>query len=254
MEGSSNSKASRVTLETCPRSVGSHDAVDWRRYLMKGKSLERLGGSLLDQKEMKLAKHLALLLGNEKYDAASLIAEILPKYWKKKGNRRFTIGPVAHRSVFRTLYYLHTYADKKSFQFRLLTRLYISQTCQHLEGCLEWLAENTPGISKSLARRPFGPLVNGLEEAGVLPSLLATQLMAFNSAANIPAKHMKVTHLDSDLDKRTFSLLDASLALIMMRKLSIQMFDILRNKGVAIPQWKDFKEEWLSWNKLVLQQ
>jgi hypothetical protein len=157
---------------------------------MKGKRLERLAGSLLDQKEMRLAKHLALLLGNKKYDAASLIAEILPKYWTEKGNRRFTVGPVAHRSVYRTLYYLHTYADKKSFKFRLLTRLYISQTCQHLEGCLKWLAQNTPR-SKSLARRPFGALVNGLEEAGTLPSPLATQLIAFNSAANIPAKHME---------------------------------------------------------------
>jgi hypothetical protein len=125
-------------------------------------------------------------------------------------------------------------------------------TGQHLEGCLSWLAENTPGFPPSLLGKPFGALVKELERLGALPSPLAKQLLDFNSFANVPARHMKAMPLNSELDKRTFSLLDASLAFTMMRKLSMEMFDNLGRRGVTIPQgWRDFDEDWLLWNRLV---
>jgi ABC-type multidrug transport system ATPase subunit len=37
-------------------------------------------------------------------------------------------------------------------------------------------------------------------------------------------------------------------AIVMMRKLSIQLFALLRANGVSLPQgWPEFKDEWLSW-------
>ncbi len=213
---------------------------------MKDGKLELFAASVLDENEMKLAKHLSVLLDNDKYDAASLIAEILP------GGGTFTAYPISIRSVYRSIYYLYSYATCDSDWFRLHTRGYVSMTFHHLEGCLHWLATNTPGVTQSLLRQPFGALVKGLGKLGALHIPLNEHLTNFNLVANVPAKHMNAILLDSDLDKRSFSVLDASLALILMRKFSMQMFDILRNNGETIPQeWTNFNQQWLSWNRLI---
>jgi hypothetical protein len=49
--------------------------------------IERLAFDLLDQRELQLAKHLSLLLGDDKWDAGPLVGEILPVYWEKVGDR-----------------------------------------------------------------------------------------------------------------------------------------------------------------------
>ena len=54
------------------------------------------------------------------------------------------------------------------------------------------------------------------------------------------------------LHVRTFSVQEAALAFVMMRNLSIQLFEVLETRGVILPHgWKDFKEEWLAWDRSV---
>jgi len=49
--------------------------------------IKRLAFDLLNERELQLAHHLSLLLGNDKWDAGSLVGEILPIYWEKVGYR-----------------------------------------------------------------------------------------------------------------------------------------------------------------------
>jgi hypothetical protein len=120
-------------------------------------------------------------------------------------------------------------------------------TGQHIESCLKCLAEYAPRIPLSLRYQPLGKrLIEELEKAGVLPLGLAEQLLTFTFVINVPAKHIAAKSVNAELDKRTFGVLDAALAFVIMRKLSIQLFDILRDNGVVLPQgWKDFDENWL---------
>ena len=74
---------------------------------MPAKALRRLADSVLSEKEIELGRHLAKLLGNDRCDGASLVVEILPKYWRKD-NTEQTLEP---REVYRPLYYLHDWAD-----------------------------------------------------------------------------------------------------------------------------------------------
>lgn len=222
--------------------------------MMNASKVLRLSKSLLTEDELELAKHIAMLLGNPKYDTASLVAKMLPLYWRKQGNRTYTIPP---RDVYRPLYYLHTYADKGHFSE--ITRLYVSMTGQHLEGCLKHLVKNTPELSRKLLNLPLGALVKKLKAERLLPQILSDQLLDFNSAFYIPAKHMSaqepIDELRDDLHKRTFSILDAALALLIMRKLSIQLFSLLMKRGIRLPKrWKDFDKEWLCYNRQNVQQ
>jgi hypothetical protein len=94
-----------------------------------------------------------------------------------------------------------------------------------------------------------------LRKQGTLPETLTKDLMEFKSIANVPAKHIVPTTVTPELDKRTFTVLDAGLAFVMMRKLSMQIFDILRSRGVAIPQgWKNLDENWSTMRPLFRRQ
>jgi hypothetical protein len=74
---------------------------------------------------------------------------------------------------------------------------------------------------------------------------LSADLFDFNNIANIPAKHFTASKkVESNLDERTFSVYDATLDFVMMRHLSIQLFSLLKTKGVLLPsQWKEFDDE-----------
>jgi hypothetical protein len=210
---------------------------------VKDGPFERLAGTILSENERKLAKHLAALLGNRKYDTRPLIAEILPRDWES--NRKHTLKP---REVYRPFLYLRMRCNDRPPETRYLIHL----TGLHLEGCLKWLAQSTPEFPAKLLSQPFGGLVIQLRKQGTLHATLAKDLLEFNSIVNVPAKHIIATTISPELDKRTFSVLDVSLAFVMMRKLSMQLFDILRSRGVAVPQeWKTFNENWLSMKPLV---
>ena len=92
-----------------------------------------------------------------------------------------------------------------------------------------------------------------LHKAGILGAELSEYLRDFNASVNVPSKHFAADFLDrSYLDKRTFSVDDAALSLIMARKLSVQLFDLLVARGVSLPQlWPPFKQEWLSWSPKI---
>lgn len=77
---------------------------------------------------------------------------------------------------------------------------------------------------------------------------LADQLLIYNKVANVPAKHMTAFFQPhSRIDERTFNCLDASLAFMVMRKLSIELFKILQLRGIGLPQgWREFDDNWLS--------
>jgi len=206
---------------------------------MIGGGIKRLA-DFLSENERKLAAHIAGLFDAPEHDAVSLMTKILPGCWITRDCSEFTIAP---RDVYRALHYLHV-SSRQAKSYGLDTRKWIWLTGQHLEGCLEYLTTNVPGIKKSL-NRPFGPLVKGLEKEGVLPFPLAKQLLAFNSLANVPAKHITASPTVYELNK-TFSVLDAATAFVVMRKLSIQLFEILRQRGITLPKrWIEFSNDWL---------
>lgn len=222
--------------------------------MMNSRKVLRLSRLLLTADELKLAKHIAMILGKPKYDAASLIGAILPVYWIRRGNSTYTIPP---RDVYRPFYYLQTYANKA--HFGEITRPYVIRTGEHLEGCLKLLVKNTPELSRKLLGLPLGALVKELKAKGLLPEILADQLSGFNCNFNVPAKHPSaheaIDESRDNLHKRTFSILDAALALVIMRKLSMQLFSLLMNRGITLPEgWRDFDKGWLCYNRQNVQQ
>ena len=113
----------------------------------------------------------------------------------------------------------------------------------HLEGLLQLLRGRR-------TRETLGNLVVRL--AGhIIPVDMAKDLLEFNEAAVVRAKHMKSDdELPSRLDVRTFDTPDALACLVMVRSFSMRLFQLLKETGVVMPQsWKDFKEEWLSWTR-----
>jgi hypothetical protein len=94
----------------------------------------------------------------------------------------------------------------------------------------------------------FGPAIVKLKNEGILPNDLAVQLFAFNSAINVPSKHFGAYLPTPWLNERTFSVIETTEAIVVMRKLSIQLFTILKNRGISLAyEWPEFKEDWLSW-------
>lgn len=204
--------------------------------------IEEFAREFLDKKEFELAEYLSRLLRNPncKY-VGVLVSEILPNYSEKRGDSYYTLEP---DPIYRPLYYLEMYANSRHFKDN--TRIFLNNASAHLEGCLLWLTKTPPKYRSP--PKPFGGLVYGLLEERILTKELADQLLAFNRLINVPAKHMTAFFQPhSRLDERTFSCLDASLAFMAMRKLSIDLFKILDESGISLPQhWKEFDDNWFS--------
>lgn len=201
---------------------------------------------MLDEEELVLAYHLSDILENDELDAGLFVATILPVYFEVEGDRARTLRP---DPIYRPLYYVHVYADKQDFGG--YSRIFMDMASAHIEGCLKWLTPNPPEYRSGGG--PFGTLVVALHKAGILGAELSEYLRDFNASVNVPSKHFAADFLDrSYLDKRTFSVDDAALSLIMARKLSVQLFDLLVARGVSLPQlWPPFKQEWLSWSPKI---
>lgn len=211
-------------------------------------TIEALAQELLSEEELALALKLSEVLEDSNYDAVGLLHKVLPKYWVRDGGSVRSLSP---RSVYRPFYYVATYAESPHFEEH--SRIFIDNVCGHIEGCLHWLVKATVGSERG--GLPFGPLVKLLEEAQIVETELADQLMIFNRVVYIPAKHHTVQDfLGLSLDERSFSVQDASFALVLARKLSVQLFDLLRSHGEPIPaDWKPFSSAWLTWRRLVSQ-
>jgi uncharacterized protein YktA (UPF0223 family) len=196
----------------------------------------------LDECELSLANHLTELLKDNKWDSGSFILSIIPIFWEDIEQRyRQTIEP---DPIYRPLYYVHSYGGTANFEN--ITRIFIISICSHLEGCLVYLTPSPPKYR--MPSRPFGTLVEKLWDQKVLSDDLADKLRRFNNSFNIPSKHFNARFRSrSRLDERTFSIYEAALAFVMMRNLSIQLFRLLKKRGVNISaQWPEFNEDWLT--------
>lgn len=205
-------------------------------------AIEKFARDFLDKKELELAEYLSRLLENpDCVYVVVLVTEILPTFSEERDGRSYTLNP---DPIYRPLYYLQMYANSQHFKEN--TRIFLINASGHIEGCLLWLAITPPEHRRP--PKPFGGLVYGLLEEGILSNELADRLLRFNSLFNVPAKHMTTFfHPYSRIDQRTFSCLDASLAFMATRKLSIELFKILEARGVCLPHyWKEFDDNWLS--------
>lgn len=196
---------------------------------------------MLTDKELKLALHLANLMQKADYRATYLIRQIIPVYHKN----RQTLDP---RGVYRLLYYVDTYSS--GGHKRIWVRFFIHMMCNHIEECLEALYRNV--FSRPWGQ-PMGPLVMELHRKGIIPDELAEHLSVFNKVVFVPAKHfVNRENLPRSIDKRTFGVLDGTLTFVMMRNLSIQLFEIMSKHGIILPEgWKEFDDRWLTWNEKV---
>jgi hypothetical protein len=138
------------------------------------------------------------------------------------------------------------YANSRHFKEN--TRIFLNNAAGHLEGCLLWLTKTPPKYRSSISIKPFGGLVYELFKNGILTEETSNHLLTFNRLVNVPAKHITAYYKPrSRLDERTFSCLETVLGFITMRKLSIQLFKILKEKGICLPQdWPEFDDYWLS--------
>jgi hypothetical protein len=205
-------------------------------------AIEEFALGFLDKKELELADYLSRILGNPKcVYAGLLVSEIIPTYCEKRGESYYTLKP---DPIYRPSYYLFAYANGRHFKEN--TRIFLDMAGAHLEGCLLWLTETPPEFRSP--SKSFGPLVYELLREGILSGELADKLLRYNSVANVPAKHLGAfLRPNSRINERTFSCLEASLAFMSMRKLSIELFKTLEARGVNLPQgWKEFDDDWLS--------
>ena len=210
-------------------------------------AIEQLATDLLDQGALQLAEHLALLLDDDRWDSGSLIADIIPIYWERVGERLRTLSP---GNIYRPLYYVHTWGSLRDFKDT--TRTFMTFISSHLEGCLLHLTSSPP--EHRVPPRPFGRLVKPLKRASILSAELADQLWKFNEAVNVSSKHFDAYMPTRWLDERTFSVMEAAYAFLLMRRLSIELFTLLKANGVILPYgWPDFKNEWLSWSREINQ-
>lgn len=200
--------------------------------------IELLAKRMLSDRELKLAVHLASLQEKPDYRATYLIRQIIPVYHKN----RQTLEP---RAIYRLLYYVDSYSG--GAHTRKLVRFFIHMMCLHIEECLEALHER---IFPRPWHQPMGRLISDLNRRGIIPPELTAQLSDFNRVVFVPAKHYVYReNLPRSIDKRVFGVLDGTLAFVMMRKLSIQLFEIMRAQGIILPEgWKDFDDGWLAWN------
>jgi hypothetical protein len=205
-------------------------------------AIEEFAREFLDKKELELAAYLSRLLRNPNcIYVGVLVSEILPTYSEERDGYSRTLEP---DPIYRPLYYLHMYANTRHFKQN--SRIFLIMASSHLEGCLLWLTKTPPRFRGS--SKPFGQLVVELLGEGILSKELADELLRFNRLFNIPSKHMTAFFQPhSRIDERTFTCFDASLAFMVMRKLSIELFKILQMRGMHLPQgWKEFDDHWLS--------
>jgi hypothetical protein len=204
-------------------------------------TMETLATELLGPKERLLVEHLSKVFPDNTVDTGALILEIIPKYWKREGERVLTLEP---DGVYRPFLYIHSYGGRADFPD--VTRTFIENVSVHLEGCLQQL---TPRPPKSRGPTvPFGQLIKLLEGDGVLSEELAHHLWLFNACFNVPSKHPQTYVVTRRVDRRTFSVADAALAFVLMRQLSLSLFDLMKKKAVVLPQeWPPFDEKWLTY-------
>ena len=205
-----------------------------------------LARRMLDEQELLLAAHLTFILEDDSLDAGRFVEAIIPVYWETVGNHQQTLDP---DPIFRPLYYVEGYAG--THDFGRFTRIFIDVASAHIEGCLKWLTPSPPQHRGGYGL--FGELVVRLRDPGILDASLAENLLFFNKIVNVPSKHFGALFTEhSRLDERTFSIEDAAFSLIMTRKLSIQLFDLLVARGVPLKHhWPPFRPEWLTWKPLI---
>ena len=208
-------------------------------------AIERLAADLLDQPELQLAERLALLLDDDTLDSGSLIEDMIPIYWERVDDRLRSLSP---DNIYRPLYYVHAYGSLRNFRDK--TRTFMTSISGHLEGCLLYLTPSPP--EHGVPPRPFGRLVSPLKRTRVLSTELADQLWRFNAAVNVSSKHFDAYMPTRWLHERTFSVTEAAYAFLLMRRLSIKVFALLKANGVILlHDWPDFKNEWLSWSRQI---
>ena len=104
---------------------------------------------------------------------------------------------------------------------------------EHLEGLIGLLASRP-------VQRPVNPLgtqVNALLRLGVLPKELAQSILDFKEVMHNPAKRpWNDPLLPSRVDRRRFSTHDTLLCPLIMRQLSIRLFEVFDANGVHLPQ------------------
>ena len=169
--------------------------------------IETLAKGILNSREIAVATRFAKLMEDSGQAIEPLILDIMPVFYH--GDQ--TLSP---RTIYRTLMYLHIDAHNGD------SRGMIFMTGQHIEGCLHRLV----GGNKSL-----GAMVHECLKKGTISLALAKRLLLFDKVVNIPSKHMaSIRELESRIDRRTFSYLDAAFAFMIMRKLSKALFDITK--------------------------
>lgn len=193
-------------------------------------STDDLAKKLLEKRELDLSNHLSQLLGRPGRSAYALIGEILPVYH----DGRQVLEP---RNIYRSLNYIHVEAAKSGDPY--MVRYFIHTMGGHLETCLYHFDFRYHNLS-------LGVVVKGLRNQGILLPELAQALFDFNKIYT-HAKHLDdPLVLPSSMDERSFSFRDGALAFLIMRKLSMQVFRLLKRKGATIPEdWREFDDRWL---------
>jgi hypothetical protein len=189
-------------------------------------TINELGRDFLDHREMAAACRFARLMEESGPAINPLVLDILPVYYH--GNE--TLSP---DMIYRSLMYVYLEVHRGE------SKGVIYNAGQHVEGCLFYLCER---------HLPLGAMAVVCFEQGIIQRSLFDKLSRFNKAVSIPTKHMaEIPRIETRIDKRTFSYLEAGIAFMVMRQLSIALFTLLRARGVRLPEdWKEFKEEWVS--------
>jgi len=192
-----------------------------------------LANRLLDRQELKVASDLAAILGDdeslEEALVGSMVDRILPAYWEIQEDRPDRVDP---SPIFRPLYQLHGYSNLADFG--KFTNDFVKMAEAHLEACLHWLTPYPP--AEWSGGKDFDRLIVGLEEEKVLPPRLARDLRSFDRLVNVASASA------GSLDQPRFSIEDAAQLLMITRKLSIQLFDVLKSRGVTIEHpWPPLK-------------
>lgn len=190
-----------------------------------------LADRLLDQQELKAASGLAVVLRDDEsipdIFVESMTDRILPAYWDIKEDRPQNVDP---SPIFRPLYYLHGYSNLADFgEF---TREFVEMASAHLEACMHWLTPSPP--EEWSGGKEFGGLIVKLRDAEVLSPSLARDLQSFDRIANGPSKDSGSENPDRSRRDGGVGIEDAALLLMITRKLSMQLFEVLNSNGVTI--------------------